>query len=199
MDVDDVRPWVEAVAPDGREQVPTRHRGTALFREREEQVELNGRQVKTARVDDRVPVHGIEVDAGDADSVEPLRRPAKDRAHSRQQLSERERLHEVVVGAALEPIDAIGHAVTGRKDQDGHRVTRVAQAAEHVIAAAARDHDVEDDGIEARRRDRPERRVERRRTPESDARAMNRAISAPVAIAERVERGQAEEQKRDRQ
>ena len=51
----------------------------------------------------------VELEVGEPQhlAVVPLGRPAEQRAHAREQLLERERLRDVVVGAGVEPGDAV--------------------------------------------------------------------------------------------
>ena len=69
------------------------------------------------------------------------------RADAGDQLQERERLGEVVVGAGLQAGDAVGDAASGAEHQ--HRRPRVvlAQPPAGLEAVDARKHDVEDDDL----------------------------------------------------
>ena len=70
-----------------------------------------------------------------------------DGAQPRQQLVEGERLHEEVVGAAVEAGDAIGDGVAGG-DDDHRRVDAAgAQPPAHLEAVEAGQHQVEHDGV----------------------------------------------------
>ena len=64
-----------------------------------------------------------------------------------EELIERERLHEVVVGAGVEAGDAIAHLVAGRQHQHGRVVAARAEAPAHFEPVGARHQHVEDDRI----------------------------------------------------
>ena len=76
------------------------------------------------------------------------RRPPHQRAEAREQLGERERLHEVVVRAAVEAEDPIVDGIT--RGQNQHRCVHAAlpQRAEDLDAISARQLQVQDDRIE---------------------------------------------------
>ena len=75
-------------------------------------------------------------------------RPAPEqRADPCQQLGELERLGEVVVGAAVEAGDLVGHARARRQQQDGQLPAARAQLAQDGEPVAFRQHHVEDEQI----------------------------------------------------
>ena len=67
-------------------------------------------------------------------------------ADPRQELVVRERLDEIVVGARIEPGDAIGDGVARGEHQDG-QIRSVAQSPADLHAVDAGEHDVEYDEI----------------------------------------------------
>ena len=79
------------------------------------------------------------------------------RAQPREQLLERERLDQVVVGAGVEPADAVGHRVARGEDEHRRAVAGGAQPAAHLEPVHVRHQHVEHQRI--RRADR--QRVER--------------------------------------
>jgi hypothetical protein len=70
-------------------------------------------------------------------------------AHARVQLVERERLDEVVVGAGVEPRDAVADLVARGQHEDRRAVAAGAQAAADGEPVDARHADVEHHGVEA--------------------------------------------------
>ena len=76
--------------------------------------------------------------------LEPRLRAPQHGANAREQLARRERLREVVVGAELEPADAIGLLVARRQHDDGHARPRSDLPA-HIEAVHVGQADVEDD------------------------------------------------------
>ena len=92
----------------------------------------------------------VEHEVADPDDV--VGRPTRlerrsSAAHPRRQLVERERLHDVVVGAGVEPGDPIGHLVARGQHQDRQRHRAGAQSATHGEAVDVRHHDVEHEEI----------------------------------------------------
>ena len=64
-------------------------------------------------------VSQVEREVGDGEHVAGAGcAAAQQRAHARDQLLDRERLDEVVVGAGVEPGDALGDGVAGGQQQD---------------------------------------------------------------------------------
>jgi hypothetical protein len=63
------------------------------------------------------------------------------------ELSERERLRQVVVGACIQPSHAIGDGRPRGQHQDGCPMTALAQAPAHLEAVDVGQHPVEDDGV----------------------------------------------------
>src|SRR5262249_19509333 len=66
VDIDDVRSGIEPVAPDEREQVTAREGAAALLRQREQQIELDAREIQPAALDGRMAMDRVEIDAGHA-------------------------------------------------------------------------------------------------------------------------------------
>ena len=76
-----------------------------------------------------VDLAGLGIEREVLEAQDRRRRPrraatAQQRAQPRQQLGEVEGLHEVVVGADVEPLDAVVHGVAGGQHQDRRRVAR---------------------------------------------------------------------------
>ena len=70
------------------------------------------------------------------------------RAHACVEFGERERLHEVVVGAGVESRDAVGERVLRGHDQHGHGLAPVAQLLEHDPPRHPRQAEIEDHEVE---------------------------------------------------
>ncbi len=79
------------------------------------------------------------------------------RAHACQQLLERERLDEVVVGARVEPADAIGDRVARCQDENRRAVAGGAQPAADLEPVDVRHQQVEHERVRRRHRHRVER------------------------------------------
>ena len=89
----------------------------------------------------------------------PFDRPAPcQRANPRDQLDERKRLHQVVVGTRVQPGDAVVDGVTGGQHQHARPHVLLAKSPADLEAIRARQHDVEHDDVVGRSR-RPDHRV----------------------------------------
>jgi hypothetical protein len=72
---------------------------------------------------------------------------AAERPDPGEQLGERERLHEVVVCAGIEPFDTILHRVARGEHEDRSCGLRGSETASHLKTVEGGDHDVEDDDV----------------------------------------------------
>ncbi len=72
---------------------------------------------------------------------------AQHRFYARDELAGRERLDDVVVGAAAQPDDPVGLAAAGGEQDHPRRRGLLAQAAHHLEAVEAGQHDVEHDKV----------------------------------------------------
>ena len=104
---------------------------------------------------DRPPCHGhaavglVEDDrAGLQGDPAARRRAAAEGPQAGEELLVGERLHEVVVGARVQALDAGADRVAGGQHEDRDRRALRPQAAGDVEARAVREADVEDDGVE---------------------------------------------------
>ena len=145
-DVDDVGLDVGRVAPHEREQLVAGEHLARVADEDVEQVELaagerelaaRARRDVAARVDDDVARH-VRARA-------LLAAAAQQRLQARGQLGDRERLDEVVVGARLQPGDAVLDLVARGQHADGDVDPVAAQPAHDADAVEARHRDVEHD------------------------------------------------------
>ena len=100
----------------------------------------------------------VEPEVADREHRGPLGvAAARERAQPRQQLRERERLDEVVVGAAVEPGDAVVDGVARRQHQHRRPHAGGAQPAADLEAVHVRQHHVEHDRVVVVRLGHPER------------------------------------------
>jgi hypothetical protein len=87
------------------------------------------------------------VEVSDLEHRRPGRHaPPQQRPQPRHQHDERERLAEEVVGTGVERLGLVPLAVLGREHQDRRPDALGAEVAAHLVAVAARQHDVEHDG-----------------------------------------------------
>ena len=121
-----------------------------------------------ARVDDQV---------ADDDRRGAVAAPAaQERVQPRGELGEGERLDEVVVGARLQPGDAVLHLVARGEDADGDIEAVGAHPAHDRHAVEVGHHHVEDDDGRRARRDR------RERSPAARGRRDGEALEAQGAL-----------------
>ena len=100
----------------------------------------------------------IEAQVAHLDRRRPLaRRAPHDRPQAREQLGERERLRQVVVGAGVEAADPVADRVAGGEHQHRHPHLALAQAAQGRETVDGRQHHVEQDGVVRRGLDHPQR------------------------------------------
>ena len=124
-----------------------------------------------AAVGEHASMQQVDVEAVETERLDAAGGTAQQRPQPRHQLGERERLHQVIVGAALETVDALRHPIACRQDEDRYVVAARAQIGENVVAATAGHHHVEDHGAEAGARDRGERVPRRCRRGDLEPRA----------------------------
>src|SRR5581483_3139222 len=155
-DVDVDRPRVAEVgaAPERLEQHPPAADATWQRGERAEQLELDEGQLDrlavalddaTRHVDEE-PVHLDPLLGRRLEQPRRLR-ATEQRAHAGAELSDRERLRDVVVGAELEPDHLVELVVAGGEHDDRHRARR-AQPTAYLEPVEPRQHDVEDDEVD---------------------------------------------------
>src|SRR6266545_1576134 len=99
------------VAPDPAHQLVTREDTTGMASEEPEQLELARRELEHASTFAHFARRGVDFDVTETNafvwSVVCRGAATQDRAHTRDELSRRERFRDVVVGAELEPDDAV--------------------------------------------------------------------------------------------
>jgi hypothetical protein len=83
------------------------------------------------------------------------------RATAGQELRERKRLHQVVVRAEVERVDAIGNGIARRHDQYGKRLVRAADAPDEARAILERQPEVDDREVERLAEERGARELRR--------------------------------------
>ena len=130
----------------------------------------------------------VEPQVADLEHRRALDRPAaRERAQPRQQLVERERLGEIVVGAGVEPVDAVGHLRPRGEHQHGRPDAVRAQAAADVEPVEVGEHRVEHDRVVLRRRPRaPARRRPSSRHVDREARRASARAAAPRPSSARL-------------
>ena len=122
--------------------------------ERVDEPELGRGQLGARSVDVRLDVVGVEPELLDLDLVAAPRLGLADaatrgRAHARCELLHRERLHEVVVGADLERVDAVVLRAARGDDDDRRADPLVARLLDHAPAVDPGKHEVEDADVGA--------------------------------------------------
>ena len=92
----------------------------------------------------------IELEIGDAQgTAEQLTRPPQLRFQPRNQLLKRERLHQIIVGAAAQSVDPIVQAAAGGEHEDGDRIVAMTEFAQQLKAIAVGEPEVENQrGVE---------------------------------------------------
>jgi hypothetical protein len=112
-----------------------------------EQLELLGRELDAAPVAEHLAAVEVHDQVGDPHLAGHGRVDAPQvRAHARQQLLDRERLDQVVVGAGVEAGHLVVDRVLGRQDDD-RRVARLADAPRDLEAVQHGQHEVEHDEV----------------------------------------------------
>src|SRR4051794_31765204 len=99
-------------APDLLQELVSRHDASPVERERVQQLELGGRQLGAAAVDERLHLAWVDAELLDLDRVATLllrgtHTTSRRRADARDQLAHRERLDEIVVGSDLERVHTV--------------------------------------------------------------------------------------------
>jgi hypothetical protein len=109
-----------------------------------------GRQELGLIIDGGLPVSGIEFEIRDAKRTpEQVAGPSQLSFQSRDQLLQRERLHQIVVRPAAQAMDAIMKAAACGKNQNGNRIVSMPYLAQQREAIAVGQSQVEDEsGVE---------------------------------------------------
>jgi hypothetical protein len=154
VDLQRVRRRAEVVAPDAIEDLLAGEHLPRVLQEQLEQEELGAGEL------DRPPVAGdlvrvrVELEVAEAQRA-PLALPARSpqqRPQAREQLLERERLGQVVVGARLQPGDAVPDALARREHEHRRAVAGVSHAPADLEAVQAGHEDVEQHRVGGRGR-----------------------------------------------
>ena len=122
---------LQARLPDLLEQAAAAQRGAGIAGERCEQLELLRRQVELDLVEKRAPRALVDLEVADPQrggDTFAARPTAGDRTDAGDQLAQPERLDDVVVGAELEPDDAVGFFSARGDDDDRHAASARAAA-----------------------------------------------------------------------
>jgi hypothetical protein len=114
-----------------------------------EQLELAGRQVEQPFAPRGAPRHEIELEIGGFQPVHfRWAAAAQQRASPGEEFGQRKWFDEVVVCSEIQPKHAIVDGVTGGQNQDGGLDMALPEGLQDFEAAAARQHQVEDDEVE---------------------------------------------------
>src|ERR1700674_715855 len=132
-------------SPDGIQQLLSREDLSRMAEEMLKEVELGGGQDDRARTSPCAVAGGIQDQVGEAKMV-GRPGPAKQRSHSCQQLLVGEGFHQVVVGAAVEPPDALLGAAQ-RREQEDWKLSCRPEAAAHADAVETWEHHVQHNQI----------------------------------------------------
>jgi hypothetical protein len=115
-----------------------------------QQIELTRRELDALLAAPRLVQLEIDLDLANADHIGGrflLAGASQHRTHPRQQLGDRERLGDVIVGAELEAEHLVGLGRPCRQHDDRRRNRSRPQIAADVEAVLLRQHDVEDDEV----------------------------------------------------
>ena len=150
-DIDEARVAQVVVAPDPLEQLLTAEHLAPVAGERQQQLELRGREAQIAAVAAGLKAGRVDLDAPGRKRgrLRLARSPPQDGPNTRDQLGHLERLRDVVVRAELEPDHHVDGLRPRRQHHDGH-TARTAQLAEHLEPVDRRQHHVEQDDVVGR-------------------------------------------------
>jgi hypothetical protein len=95
--------------------------------------------------------------ANDSASGSPSGPVRRSSAHARLQLLHVERLHQIVVGAGVQPVDPIADRIARGQHQDRHAIAQPAQPTAHLQAIDPRQTDIEHDRVRHRLHDQLDR------------------------------------------
>ena len=149
VDLERVRRGPEVVAPDAVEDHVARQHLARVAQEQLEQEELGPGQLDRPVAAADLARARVERQVGEREQLVAAGRAAQERAQPREQLLERERLDQVVVGAGVEPGDAVVDLVAGGQHQDRRRVPLAAERAAGLEPVHDRHQHVEHDRVDA--------------------------------------------------
>src|SRR5436190_4509901 len=147
-DVDDIRARIEVVAPDRREQPFAADDLARMHEEVVQKPELAVGEIRQPLAEVRLTAGEVEPEPAGLDDVAVSRRVAAELdADPSDQLVERERLREVVVGAELEPAQLRREVGPRGDDHDRQIGAPPPELGEHHETVDAREQEVEDDEV----------------------------------------------------
>ena len=150
--LDDVRALLIAHVPHRLQQLQLSEHATRVANERLKQRILARRQLELDLAAPRAVRRGIDPQVSGAEHRRPLHGSApRQRPEPRQQLGERERLRQIVVGAGVQTPHAVLDRVTRREHDDRRPKARGPQPPAHLEAIRPRQHHIEDHCVEVRR------------------------------------------------
>ena len=153
MHVDNIRSRVEVIVPDLLEHHRARHHLPGVPREIFEQVEFARSQRDRAALPDDGAREQVDLEIADrqlgrlpfgAATIDAT----EDRIDPSGELGEREGFDEIVVGAGVEPVDAVIDRAQRGEDERRRRNARGANRTEHRQPVEARQHAVRYDQVE---------------------------------------------------
>jgi Stage II sporulation protein E (SpoIIE) len=145
INFDQIREGIEGLIPDvlGDIRAPHNAAGVAgkIF---EQRIFLGGERHAASRPGNALRGCVQDEVGNDNFGGAELTRAAQQRAKTREQFAELERLGEVIVGAVIEAGDAVLDCIARSQHQNGHALTRFSKLAANFKTVAARNHHVED-------------------------------------------------------
>src|SRR5262245_44920845 len=149
-DIHDVRPAVELHVPDVLDDQDPRENAILVAHEVFQKLEFFVGQLDVALPAFHLPGETIDSQIVDLQHRAPLAlgpRPPHESPDARQELGERERLGQIVVGAEVQAPDAVLDLAAGRQYQDRRGPARAADFFQDLDAVLAGQHEVEHDGV----------------------------------------------------
>ncbi len=185
VDIDDVRAVLVLVVPRVLEQLEAGEHLPGRRMNDLEQRELLGRQRDLGVAAPYLPSRRVEAEVTHLEQRGPLDRAAAgQRSQAGKELGERERLQQVVVGAAVEPSHPVGHGVPRGEHQHRRPDPVLAQPPARLEPVDPREHDVEHDRVVLARRGAHQRLLPLARLRRRPARLpRGRASRAPPSSA----------------